>query len=216
VAGAGVSSGHLAKSGLDEAAVLAAIVLTTGLVVLVWGAAVLVRAAPGWWRLLAIPAAWVLLEFVLFPPTMAVYATNVPPGPLGPGTPASYGLAYHDVAFGTADGVRLSGWYIPARNGAAVLVLPGSGSTRTAVLAQAAVLARHGYGALLLDTRGHGRSGGHAMDFGWCGVAGTSPPRCRSWPASPASIPASWPCWVNRWAVSRPSPSWAATCGSVR
>src|SRR5690348_18152883 len=39
----------------------------------------------------------------------------------------------------------------------------------TAVLPQAAVLARHGYGALLLDTRGHGRSGGHAMDFGWWG-----------------------------------------------
>jgi uncharacterized protein len=31
------------------------------------------------------------------------------------------------------------------------------------------VLARHGYGALLVDTRGHGRSGGHAMDFGWWG-----------------------------------------------
>ena len=37
------------------------------------------------------------------------------------------------------------------------------------MLGQAAVLARHGYGALLVDTRGHGRSGGHAMDFGWWG-----------------------------------------------
>jgi predicted alpha/beta hydrolase len=69
----------------------------------------------------------------------------------------------------TADGVRLSAWYIAARNGAAVVVLPGSGSTRTAVLPQAAVLARHGYGVLLADGRGHGRSGGHAMDFGWWG-----------------------------------------------
>ena len=41
---------------------------------------------------------------------------------------------------------------------------PGAGSTRTAVLGQAAVLARHGYGELLLDGRGHGLSGGHAMD----------------------------------------------------
>jgi pimeloyl-ACP methyl ester carboxylesterase len=65
--------------------------------------------------------------------------------------------------------VRLSAWYIPPRNGAAVVLLPGAGSTRTAVLGQAAVLARHGYGALLVDTRGHGRSGGHAMDFGWWG-----------------------------------------------
>jgi alpha-beta hydrolase superfamily lysophospholipase len=65
------------------------------------------------------------------------------------------------VAFRTADGVQLSAWYIPPRNGAAVLLLPGAGSTRAAVLSQGAVLARHGYGALLLDGRGHGRSGGH-------------------------------------------------------
>ena len=169
VAGAGVGSAHLAKTGLDTAAVLAAIVLVTGLVLLIWGAAALVRAIPGWWRLLAIPAALALLQFVLMPLTFAVNATNRPPGALGTGTPAQYGLTYQDVAFRTADGVRLSAWYVPARNGAAVVLLPGAGSTRTAVLGQAAVLARHGYGALLLDTRGHGRSGGHSMDFGWWG-----------------------------------------------
>jgi pimeloyl-ACP methyl ester carboxylesterase len=110
-----------------------------------------------------------VLWFVLLPLTVAVNATNRPPGPLGPATPARYGLGYQDVAFRTVDGVRLSAWYIPPRNGAAVVLLPGAGSTRTAVLGQAAVLARHGYGALLVDTRGHGRSGGHAMDFGWWG-----------------------------------------------
>jgi pimeloyl-ACP methyl ester carboxylesterase len=169
VAGAGAAGAHLAKAGLDAAAVLAGVVLVTGLFLLIWGAAALVRATPGWWRLLAIPAALALLQFVLFPLTQAVYATNLPPGPLGSATPAAYGLAYRDVGFRTADGVRLSAWYIPPRDGAAVLLLPGSGSTRAAVLGQAAVLARHGYGALLLDGRGHGRSGGHAMDFGWWG-----------------------------------------------
>ena len=134
VAGAGVGSAHLAKAGLDAAAVLAAIVLVTGLVLLIWGAVALVRAIPGWWRLLAIPVALVLLQFVLMPLTFAVHATNRPPGPLGTGTPAQYGLTYQDVAFRTADGVRLSAWYIPARNGAAVVLLPGAGSTRTAVL----------------------------------------------------------------------------------
>jgi uncharacterized protein len=122
---------------------------------------------PGWWRLLAIPAALALLWFVAYPVTAAVFATNRPPGALGLATPASYGRAYRNVAFRTADGVRLSAWYLPPRNGAAVLLLPGAGSTRAAVLGQGAVLARHGYGALLLDGRGHGRSGGHAMDFGW-------------------------------------------------
>ena len=134
VAGAGVASAHLAKAGLDAAAVLAAIVLVTGLFLLGWGAVALVRAIPGWWRLLAVPAALVLLEFVLLPLTVAVNATNRPPGPLGAATPARYGFAYQDVAFRTADGVRLSAWYIPARNGAAVVLLPGAGSTRTAVL----------------------------------------------------------------------------------
>ena len=169
VTGAGVGSAHLAKAGLDVAAMLAAIVLVTGLVLLIWGAAALIRAIPGWWRLLAIPTALALLEFVLMPLTIAVSATNRPPGALGTGTPAQYGLTYQDVAFRTADGVRLSAWYIPARNGAAVVLLPGSGSTRTAVLGQAAVLARHGYGALLVDGRGHGLSGGHSMEFGWWG-----------------------------------------------
>ena len=169
VAGAGVGSAHLAKAGLDVAAVLAVIVLVTGLVLLIWGAVALVRAVPGWWRLLAVPVALALAQFVLLPLTEAVYATNVPPGPLGTGTPAQYGLSYQDVSFRTADGVRLSAWYIPPRNGAAVVLLPGSGSTRTAVLSQAAVLARHGYGTLLVDGRGHGLSGGHAMDFGWWG-----------------------------------------------
>ena len=168
-AGAGVASAHLAKAGLDAAAVAAVIVLVTGIILLTWGAAALIRAVPGWWRLLAVPVAIALLWFVLYPLTIAVYATNLPPGPLGSATPASYGLAYRDVAFRTADGVGLSGWYIPPRNGAAVVVLPGAGSTRTAVLGQAAVLARHGYGTLLLDTRGHGLSAGHAMDFGWWG-----------------------------------------------
>jgi dienelactone hydrolase len=169
VTGAGMTSAHLAKAGLDAAAVLAAIVLVTGLVLLIWGAVALVRAIPGWWRLLAVPTALALLQFVLLPLTVAVNATNRPPGQLAAGTPARYGLAYQDVEFRTADGIRLSAWYIPARNGAAVVLLPGSGSTRTAVLGQAAILARHGYGALLVDGRGHGLSGGHAMDFGWWG-----------------------------------------------
>jgi pimeloyl-ACP methyl ester carboxylesterase len=123
----------------------------------------------GWWRLAAIPAALALLWFVLFPLTVAIFATNRPHGALGSATPASYGLAYRNVAFRTSDGVRLSAWYIPPRNGAAVLMVPGAGSNRAAVVGQGAVLARHGYGALLLDGRGHGRSGGHTMDFGWWG-----------------------------------------------
>jgi fermentation-respiration switch protein FrsA (DUF1100 family) len=42
------------------------------------------------------------------------------------------------------------------------------------VLDHAGVLADHGYGVLLFDARGHGRSGGRAMDFGWYGDLDTS------------------------------------------
>jgi uncharacterized protein len=81
------------------------------------------------------------------------------------------GESARDVTFTASDGVTLSAWYVAPRNGAAVVLLHGAGSTRTAVLDAAAVLARHGYGALLVDARGHGRSGGRAMDFGWYGDA---------------------------------------------
>ena len=168
-AGAGIASAQLAKAGLDAAAVLAVVVLVSAVILLGRGTAVLVRAMPGWWRLLAVPAAVAVLWFVLFPLTVAVNATNRPPGPPESATPPLAWLAYRSVAVRAADGVRLSALYIPPRNGAAVLLLPGAGSTRTAVIGQAAVLARHGYGALLLDTRGHGLSAGHAMDFGWWG-----------------------------------------------
>jgi len=99
----------------------------------------------------------------------AVAATNPPRPHVGSRTPADAGLTYRNVEFPAADGTRLSGWYIPARNRAAVVLLHGSGSTRSNVLDHAEVLAHHGYGVLLYDARGHGRSQGRAMDFGWYG-----------------------------------------------
>ena len=90
--------------------------------------------------------------------------------------PGDHGLEYRDVEFTTPDGVTLSGWYVPSANRAAVVLLHGAGSTRLGVLDHAVVLARHGYGVLLFDARGHGRSGGRAMDFGWYGDDDVAPP----------------------------------------
>jgi dienelactone hydrolase len=70
--------------------------------------------------------------------------------------------------------VELSGWYVQSSNRAAVVLLHGASSTRSNVLAQAEVLARRGNGVLLFDARGHGRSGGRAMEFGWNGELDTS------------------------------------------
>ncbi len=128
-----------------------------------------IRAVRGWRRPVLPALALVLVYVAGFPITISVYATNVGRPRLGRETPADLGLRYVDASFPTADGVTLTGWYIPSVNHAAVVLLHGASSTRSAVLDQAAVVARHGYGVLLFDARGMGRSGGRAMNLGWYG-----------------------------------------------
>jgi hypothetical protein len=75
------------------------------------------------------------------------------------------GVPHENVSFTTSDGLRLEGWYIPSKNGAAVIASPGrNGSQRPARM-----LARHGYGVLLFDRRGEGRSEGEPNSWGWGG-----------------------------------------------
>ena len=171
--GVGIGGRWVPKAPATLPAVGGAASLAGAVVLLSWAAVVLTRAARGWHRIGALPVgiAVVLVVFTTFP---ALVAANVPPTRPGSRTPAAYGLAYSDVTFRTADGVRLSAWWVAGTNGAAVVVRHGSGSTRTSALGQAAVLARHGYGVLLVDARGHGRSGGAGMDWGWWGDLDTS------------------------------------------
>jgi fermentation-respiration switch protein FrsA (DUF1100 family) len=74
-------------------------------------------------------------------------------------------VAHENVKFTTSDGLELEGWYIPSRNGAAVISIPG----RNGPQRQARMLARHGYGVLLFDRRGEGRSEGRPNSWGWGG-----------------------------------------------
>jgi len=97
-----------------------------------------------------------------------VIATNVPPTPTGL-SPEDYGMSVEDVVFATTDGVEIAAWYVPSRSGLAVVLRHGAGTNASSVLPHAQVLARNGYGVLITDARGHGRSGGVAMDFGWYG-----------------------------------------------
>jgi dienelactone hydrolase len=73
------------------------------------------------------------------------------------------GAAHEDVTLETSDRLKLDGWYVPSRNRAAVIVFPGRTGTRR----QARMLVRHGYGVLLYDRRGEGRSEGDPNSFGW-------------------------------------------------
>ncbi len=80
-------------------------------------------------------------------------------------TPADRGLAYRDVAFSSADGLTLQGWYIPSQNGAAIIAGHGIGASR--LLNPVEVLARQGYGVLAFDWRAHGESEGDLCTFGY-------------------------------------------------
>jgi fermentation-respiration switch protein FrsA (DUF1100 family) len=79
---------------------------------------------------------------------------------------ADLGRPYQEVTIRTSDGLDLAAWYVPSRNGAAVISYP----TRDGRLPQARMLARHGYGVLLVDARGYDGSEGDPNVFGWAGA----------------------------------------------
>jgi pimeloyl-ACP methyl ester carboxylesterase len=166
--GAGIAVRSLMKTGLTWIGAVGLLTLVAGLALLGFACVVGWRATQRWQRLWFLPAA-VLALLVIWPVAEGAALAYSPRAGLGSATPAARGLAYTSVTFRTTDGVRLSAWYIPATNGAAVVTVPGAGSNRTATLDQAVVLARHGYGVLMVDPRGQGRSGGRAMDAGWYG-----------------------------------------------
>lgn len=159
---------YATKSGATATSVAGLLLLAVGLTLLGFATVVGWRTLHRWWRLALLPVAVVALVFI-WSLAMGAMLSLAPRAALGGATPAARGLTYADVSFRTSDGAVLSAWLIPSRNSAAIVTVPGSGSTRTATLDQAAVLAGHGYGVLMIDPRGQGRSGGHAMDAGWYG-----------------------------------------------
>jgi uncharacterized protein len=148
----------------------------TGLLTLPAGVLLLILAAVTLWRSRrkegsrtrcylrrgSIAVVALLLGVAVVVPFMTSYAYThlaravVPEPDLG-------GAAYEDVRFVTSDGLELEGWYVPSKNGAAVIAFPGRKGPRNA----ARFLARHGYGVLLFDRRGEGESEGDPNALGW-------------------------------------------------
>src|SRR5215813_1467388 len=117
----------------------------------------LLRLVSKWWRRLAIAVVLLsILAFYVGVPLVRVLRVLHPPRSFPVETPASRGLAYEDVTFPSTDGIKLSGWYIPSHNRAAVILTHGLTSNRGGVLDQAEVLAKAGFGVLLYDLRAHG------------------------------------------------------------
>jgi len=105
---------------------------------------------------------WVAAIVVVFPVGLGYFATHAS----GPGLSAAPDLGFPvtKVDLESSDGLRLSAWYAPSRNGAAVIVVPGRSGVDHARL-----LAQHGYGVLLLNRRGEADSEGDPNLFGWGG-----------------------------------------------
>lgn len=150
----------------------------TGLVALVAGLGLLGAGVAGLWRTRRTDGSWrrrltrraligaaaaVVVVFVGLPVALAYGATHIAsddvPEPV-------FDVPYEDVVVRAADGAELTGWYVPSRNGAAVITL---GMSRDSPREEAAMLARRGYGVLLYDPRGWGGSDGDPHAFGWEG-----------------------------------------------
>ncbi len=115
-------------------------------------------------RLLAVVAAVLVGFFVVFPTLFAVDLLAKPRAPIDQ---AALGLPHERVTFPASDGVRLSGWYVPSRNGAAIVLVHGGGGDRQGTILHARMLAKAGYGVLLYDARGRGESAGQENAAGW-------------------------------------------------
>jgi pimeloyl-ACP methyl ester carboxylesterase len=161
---------HVAKRGPVPLQAAAVVLIAAGLVLVAEGTVLATRGRRRARRLASGATVLIATAVVTFVISPAVAATNVPRPGLG-ADPSNVGLSYEEVSLPTADGVDLAAWYVPSSNRAAVVLLHGAGSTRSDVLDQAVVLADAGFGVLMVDARGHGESGGRAMDFGWHGDA---------------------------------------------
>lgn len=86
-------------------------------------------------------------------------------------SPAAFGISkWEDVRFRTSDGIEIGAWLIPPAlesDGATVIFVHGMSANRGELVPEAAMLVKHGYGALLIDLRNHGRSSKALTTFGY-------------------------------------------------
>jgi hypothetical protein len=115
------------------------------------------------YRIAAVPLGLVAFFYTILPMSLGITESHDPRGEIG----SPPGADYQEVAFTATDGVKLSGWYRPTHNGATILVVHGGGGDRTGAVAHAKLLVRHGYGVLLHDARGRGKSEGVQNSYGW-------------------------------------------------
>ncbi|MEW5873301.1 MAG: alpha/beta fold hydrolase [Chloroflexota bacterium] len=127
---------------------------------------------------LALPSNWLAL-LGLLPPVFLAYSVWTTFMSVHPPrwfamrnvTPEIFFLPYEDIQLRTCDGLRLSGWFVPARGvddrQAAVIILAhGRGGSCSSMILHLEALHKGGYSLLALDLRAHGRSQGDTSTFG--------------------------------------------------
>ena len=163
----GYQTTHDGPSGSDFTGLVAAmggLLLALIGVALIWAS----RRTDGrwWWRVVrraAIGVAAVVLAFqVLFAAGYAYVITHLPRESVAA---ADLGAPHQEVTIRTDDGLDLAGWYVPSRNGAAIVIVHG----RIKTIEHSRMLVRHGYGVLLFDSRGRGESEGDPSMLAWEG-----------------------------------------------
>jgi dienelactone hydrolase len=114
-------------------------------------------------RVLAVPLGLLAFVYTIVPMSIALTESHKYRETIG--SPPS--ADYREVGFEATDGVDISAWYRPTQNGATIIVVHGGGGDRTGAVAHAKMLVRHGYGVLLHDARGRGKSEGVQNAYGW-------------------------------------------------
>lgn len=120
--------------------------------------------------LLAVLAELTLVVFIIGPYAYVVADTRSDPHPVCCETPLDYGAqSYENVRIQVANGVTLSGWYVPPKQepGSVIVVLHGSRSDRRDGAWHARQLIQAGYGVLMYDQRALGESSGEMVSYGW-------------------------------------------------
>ena len=154
---------HIRVDGVARSDLTGVLAFAAGLVLAGLAVFILWHRRRWWQRLLAVPVVMLCSFFVLGPMAMGMIEVHKWREPIG----AKPGPDYQEVSFRSTDGLKLTGWYRPSRNGAAVLLVHGGNGDRQGPVRHARMLAAKGYGVLLYDSRGRGHSEGSPNGYGW-------------------------------------------------
>jgi fermentation-respiration switch protein FrsA (DUF1100 family) len=163
---------HISVDGAAGSDYTGVLVLAAGVVLAVLGLAIpflhrgegaATRRRRWAYRAVAVVAGFLVVYAFIYPVSVAMVVTHRHRDPI-PDPPSA---AYRPVTFPSSDGLELSGWYRPSRNRGAVVIVHGGGGDRTGAVRHAELLARHGYGVLVYDSRGRGESEGNPVAMGW-------------------------------------------------